>query len=162
MKIDLADHVSYSRWASMRLLEACRGVPEEELRRDVGCSFGSIMDTFEHVFWADRLWLSRLIGSPRTTLNEPGERYSASELEPVWRSVLDEFERFAASADPEALCRHRNLSGRYFEIPNGQIVLHVVNHATYHRGQIVTMIRQLGHAAPSTDLIVYYRERVPA
>jgi uncharacterized damage-inducible protein DinB len=162
MKIDLADHVAYSRWASMRLLDACRPVPEEELRQDVGCSFGTVLDTLEHIFWGDRLWLSRLTGSARTTLNDPGERYSVVELAPAWRAVLDQLQQFSAAADPEALCRHRNLSGAYFEIPNGQIILHVVNHATYHRGQVATMLRQLGHAPHPTDLIVYYRERLPA
>jgi uncharacterized damage-inducible protein DinB len=162
MKIDLADHVAYSRWASMRLIDACRDVPDEQLRRDVRCSFGSVLDTLEHIFWGDRLWLSRLRGAARTTLNEPGERYSVAELATAWREVLDDFQRFAVTADPEALCRHRNLSGAYFEIPNGQIILHVVNHATYHRGQVATMLRQLGHTPQSTDLIVYYRERLPA
>jgi uncharacterized damage-inducible protein DinB len=159
-KTELADHVAYSRWATMRLLASCRDVPEEELRRGVGCSFGSILDTLEHVFWGDRLWLSRLVGAPRTTLNDAGERYTVAELEMAWRAVLDELERFAAAADPEANCRHRNLSGAVFDVPNGQLVLHVVNHATYHRGQVATMLRQLGRTPPSTDLIAYYRERL--
>ncbi|HET8547667.1 MAG TPA: DinB family protein [Bryobacteraceae bacterium] len=161
-KSELGDHAAYSRWASMRLLEACRGVSDEGLRRQVGCSFGSILDTLEHIFWGDLLWVSRLRGRARTTLNDPGERYSVAELERTWRVVLDDFEQFASSADPEALCRHRNLSGDYFEIPNWRIVLHVVNHATYHRGQVATMLRQLGHTPASTDLIVYYRERLAA
>jgi uncharacterized damage-inducible protein DinB len=160
-KTDLADHVSYSRWASMRLIEACRSIAKDDLRREVVSSFASILDTLEHIFWGDRLWLSRLQGSARTTLNDAGERYSVAELEPAWRAVLDEFEHFAAGAAPDALCRHRNLSGDLYEIPVGQIVMHVVNHATYHRGQVSTMLRQLGRTPPSTDLILYYRERLP-
>ena len=159
-KTDLADHAAYSRWATMRLLEACRDVPDEQLRQDVGCSFGSVLGTLEHIFWGDRLWLSRLEGSPQTTLNEPGERYTVVELEPFWSAVLERFERLAASADPEAICRHRNLAGVMYDVPVGQLILHVVNHATYHRGQVVIMLRQLGRTPPSTDLIVYYRERL--
>jgi uncharacterized damage-inducible protein DinB len=160
-KTDLADHVAYSRWASMRMLEACRPVPDDELRREVISSFASILDTLEHIFWGDRLWLSRLEGVPRTTLKDDGERYIVAELEPAWRTVLDSFERFAANAEPETLCRYRNLSGELFEIPVGQIIMHVVNHATYHRGQVSTMLRQLGRIPPSGDMIVYYRDRFP-
>ncbi|HET9314036.1 MAG TPA: DinB family protein, partial [Vicinamibacteria bacterium] len=59
----------------------------------------------------------------------------------------------------QASLRYRNLQGQEFETPLWQMVQHVANHSTYHRGQLVTMFRQLGAKAVSTDLIAWDRER---
>ena len=59
----------------------------------------------------------------------------------------------------DRVVRYRNFKGEDHASPLWQLMRHMVNHSTYHRGQITTMLRQLGHEAVSTDLVVYYRQQ---
>ena len=141
----------------MRLLDCCRVLSEEELRQKTGNSAGGILETLQHIFWADRIWLSRLEQVPRKTVSDPDERYTLDELSAEWNRVYDGMERFVATADPDEVCRHHTLEGVPHQLPNWQVLLHVVNHATYHRGQVATLLRQRGYKPESTDLAAYYR-----
>ena len=77
-----------------------------------------------------------------------------------WPLLLDRYVTWAEALDPAAWDRvvaYHNTKGEPFQTPVWQIVLHVVNHASYHRGQITTLLRQLGHTPAGTDLVAYYR-----
>jgi uncharacterized damage-inducible protein DinB len=69
--------------------------------------------------------------------------------------MLDRFEAWAGAQDPNRVIEYKNLKGDAFAKPVWEILLHVVNHGTYHRGQIAAMLRQLGHVPPSTDFIYF-------
>lgn len=155
---ELQRQVAYSGWATARTIQACRALTPEDLHKALGNSFGGILETLEHVFFADRLWLSRLKGATRPNSRDDGESYTLKELEREWKLVQRGWEEFAGGADPDAICHYRTLEGRPYSHPVGVLALHVVNHATYHRGQIATMLRQIGHKPLGTDLIDYYRE----
>jgi uncharacterized damage-inducible protein DinB len=163
MKIDsefLALQLEYSRWASERSLTAARQLSHEELTRDLGNSHGGVLGTLVHVFSADRVWLSRLQGAPRSTFSDPGEDWTLDTLATAWANVADEFRQWAEGlTDAEAILDYVNLAGKPGSMPLWQIVMHVVNHATYHRGQITTMLRQLGRPPVATDLHVFYLSR---
>jgi uncharacterized damage-inducible protein DinB len=66
-----------------------------------------------------------------------------------------------SEADLDRVVHYRNLKGEASEAPLWQLLRHVVNHATYHRGQVVTMLRQVGAEPPSTDLVLWYRKGKP-
>lgn len=159
-KIDaefLALQLAYSRWASERSLEAARALNEEELARDLGNSHGSVLGTLLHVYQADRIWLSRLTGAPRFTLSNTGESWTLDTLAEAWAGTAAGFREWLSRAgDLQAILQYRNTAGQENELPVWQVILHVVNHATYHRGQITTMLRQLGYAPVPTDLHVFY------
>src|SRR5688572_21545704 len=90
MKIDsalLKTHLDYTYWASDRLLDAARPLTDDELTRDLGTSFGGVIGTLVHIFQADRIWLSRVSGAPRTTLAEPDEVWTLDSLQAAWVEV---------------------------------------------------------------------------
>jgi uncharacterized damage-inducible protein DinB len=160
MKIDSSffkTQLDYTYWASDRLLDAARPLPEDDLARDLGSSFGGVLGTLVHIFQADRIWLSRVAGSPRFTLSDPDEKWTIDSLQSAWVDVHLGWIDWAGSVDDvEKKLEYVNLSGKSMEVPLWQVVFHVVNHGTYHRGQITTMLRQLGASPVSTDLHNYY------
>jgi uncharacterized damage-inducible protein DinB len=163
MKIDrefVCLQLDYSRWASERSLDAARVLTADELARDLGNSYGGVAGTLEHIFQADRVWLSRVEGSPRLTLCDPGETWTLESLAAEWADVASRWRAWAETTDDfEANLQYKNLAGQDHGLPLWQLVLHLVNHATYHRGQITTMLRQLGHKPVATDLHVFYLSR---
>jgi len=151
-KDEARTHLRYSGWASRRLLDAALALDSEMLHREMKVSHKSMYDTLAHIHGADRIWLARVLGSP-ITQDEP--------LEVAWPEISRRWVEFADSMNESDLTRiisYKDLRGNDHQTPLWQIVLHVVNHATIHRGQAMAMFRQLGVAPPATDLIFYYRE----
>lgn len=159
---EIRDLYAYNRWANRRTLDAAERLTPEELSRDLGSSFPSVRETLAHVLAAEWIWLERWRGS-----SPPGlpEAWDLSRLEAVrarWSEVETDQRTFVEGLDEAALDRviaYRNTAGTEFENPLGQLLRHVVNHSTYHRGQVVTLLRQLGAEAVATDYVVYLRER---
>jgi len=156
---ELQHHIRYSGWASKRLLEAALALNEEQQHRELGVSHKSLYGTLEHTFLSDRIWFARTVdagivkGTPRE-LN-PGETLATE-----WVKLQKRWEQWSDALTHQDLARkieYHDMSGNIHTNPTWQIVLHVVNHATLHRGQAMSMLRQLGVAPPNTDLITYYR-----
>jgi uncharacterized damage-inducible protein DinB len=146
-------HLSYSGWASRKLLDAALALSEEQQHREFGVSHKSLMGTLEHTFLADRGWFARTV-DPRVLQSE--EPFSIA-----WPKLQKRWEDWAAALSHPDIVRivdYKDLKGNPHRTPVWQIVLHVVNHATLHRGQAMSLLRQLGAEAPPTDLIFYYRE----
>ena len=161
MKIDsalLKTQLDYTYWASDRLLDAARPLSEDELTRDLGNSFGGVMGTLVHIFQADRIWLSRVSGAPRYALGEPDETWTIDSLQSAWVDVhLGWIDWVGGVSDVSQVLDYVNLAGKANQLTLWQVVFHVVNHGTYHRGQITTMLRQLNYTPVSTDLHSYYQ-----
>jgi uncharacterized damage-inducible protein DinB len=146
-------HIFYSGWASRKLLDAALALPEEQQCREFGVSHKSLMGTLEHIFLADRIWFARTV--------DPSVLQSEGTLPVAWPLIQKRWEDWAAAVTPEEIVRivdYKDLKGNPHSTPVWQIALHVVNHATLHRGQAMSLLRQLGVAPPPTDLIFYYRE----
>jgi uncharacterized damage-inducible protein DinB len=159
----LSTLLDYHYWARDRLLDAIEPLGRAEFTRDLGSSFCSVRDTLSHLHGAEWVWLSRLQGSSPTALL-PHERIpDLATARAAWAESESGFRAFVGGLDADALDRlleYRLLNGSPGTSRVWHIVQHVVNHATYHRGQVTTMLRQLGVAAPkSQDLIAFYRER---
>lgn len=155
---ELQSLFAYSRWATDCLLGACEALPEGEWSRDLGSSFPSLRDTFVHIVGADWAWLRRWQGDSPQAPPEWKATASAAELRTILEAVHRERSAFFGAlteADLSQVVRFRFLSGAQGAQPLGSLALHVVNHATYHRGQVVTMLRQLGVTPPPTDLYVF-------
>jgi uncharacterized damage-inducible protein DinB len=152
----LKSHLEYTFWANSRVVASIRDVPDEEVRRNCGNSHGGIFDTLLHMFYAERIWLSRTTSMPRLSLSDPEENLTLDTLEPAWRQVEEGWRQWASRVDdPQALLHYRNLAGERHSVKLWEMVFHVVNHGTYHRGQITTMLRQCGRTPVSTDFHVY-------
>lgn len=158
---------AYNRWATERLLDAVSTLSEEQFRRDMGSSFPSIHDTLVHIMSAEWVWLSRWQGTSPTAMPEVWKELSLDQMTEEWKRLDGAVQGHIASlgeADLDRSVSYRNIAGEPHASTLGQMLRHVMNHSTYHRGQVITMLRQLGVAAPSTDLILYYRTQleVPA
>ena len=156
---DLLELLEYHHWATNLTVKASRALSSEQFTRDLGSSFPSVRETLVHVFTADRAWLGRLEGQapPRAIAGDFADLASLLE---VWEPVLGRWPIVVVSlGDPGRLIEYKSFAGDPFSNTLGQVVRHVVNHGTYHRGQVATMLRQLGAQAVSSDLISFYRER---
>jgi uncharacterized damage-inducible protein DinB len=155
----LVHQLRYSAWASERVIESAVALPHEELHRDLGNSFGSVYSTLVHIFQADAIWWDRLMGAPRSDV-EPYAPPELVELSKKWLNLLHTYTRWAEKltlSEWDRVVAYHSFAGKPYDTLVWQIVLHVVNHASYHRGQITTMLRQLGRTPVGTDLITYYR-----
>jgi uncharacterized damage-inducible protein DinB len=160
---DLRTMLDYHYWARDRLLEALEGLTPEQLTRDLGSSFKSIHDTMVHTYAAEWAWYSRWNGTSPTALLPADQfpdlaaiRRSWTELEANVRAFLDRL----GEGGIERVFDYTLLSGHAGSTPFWQMLQHVVNHASYHRGQVTTMLRQIGAApAKPMDMIAYYRTR---
>jgi uncharacterized damage-inducible protein DinB len=153
-------HLRYSAWASRKLVEALRAVPDADIEKPAGISHGSLLGTMAHIAWADWLWFTRVV----EPMEKPGE--TREVLETVWLELLDKWVAWAersSDAELNRMVEYRSiLDGKMARTPAWQIVLHVVNHGTLHRGQAMGMLRQMGIAPPHTDLMNFYRELAAA
>ncbi len=150
---ELGDLVRYSRWSSQRLLDFAATLPARELAETIPNSHGGILKTFQHIYYADRIWLVRLEGNLPTQFEDPAPGPSLAELSHQWWPLLNRMADGLEASDGAPVLWRRGASE--YTQPQHQIVLHVVNHATYHRGQIAAMLRQSGHVPPSTDLTAF-------
>ena len=152
---DLGDLVRYSAWASARLLDFAAALPEAEVARPIPNSHGGILRTFQHIYYADRVWLARLEQITPTPWEDPAPGPSLADLDRVWWPLLDRMAACAESGDINSEIFIRWQKGGENVLEKHKVLLHAVNHATYHRGQIAAMLRQGGHVPPTTDLVVF-------
>src|ERR1051326_4708343 len=149
----------YNHWANQRTLASVAPLSAEQFTREMGNSFSSLRDTLAHILSAEWIWLERWLGrSPREML--PASDFPTVEsLRRRWQTVEQDLNHFLQTLTPERLAgslAYINRQGEPFAYPLWQQMLHVVNHSSYHRGQIVTLLRQLGAEPANTDFLVYY------
>ena len=153
--------VDYHYWGRDRVLDCAEKLSPEQLTRDLGNSFPSVRDTLVHLYGADWIWRERWDGNSPNAL--PGTEIfpDVASIRKAWleeeRRVRGVVERLGPAGVLEPITYSRN--GVSQSQPFWQTLQHVVNHGTYHRGQVVTMLRQLGASVVALDLIVFYRER---
>ena len=154
----------YNGWANRTIFDAVAGLPPEQYFQDLKSSYGGIHGTLAHIVWAEQLWLHRWIGKPNPAVPHGADLKSLEDVRSRWEDVEAERARFVAGLDESRLDETRLVkpsSGGEFVHTFRQMFRHFINHSSYHRGQIVTFIRQLGAKPPSTDLILYYRRPRP-
>ena len=159
---DLQTLLDYHYWARDRVLAAVDPLPPEQFIKDMGNSFRSIRDTLAHIYSAEWAWHSRWTGQSPAALRDPNEFPDAASIRRAWAAMEDQVRAFASGLgdDIERVYEYKLISGAPGASPFWQMLQHVVNHASYHRGQVTTMLRQLGaKPAASMDMIAFYRER---
>jgi uncharacterized damage-inducible protein DinB len=160
---DLQTMIDYHYWARDRLLDAIEPLNAEQYNRDLGSSFTSIRETATHLYAAEWAWYQRWHGQSPTALL-PADRFADfAALRQAWAEHEVKMRAFVAGlgdADAARIVDFTLLNGAAGASPIWQMVQHVVNHASYHRGQITTMLRQLGMPpAKSMDMIAYFRTK---
>jgi uncharacterized damage-inducible protein DinB len=158
---DLQLLLDYNYWSRDRTLEAAERLTPEQYQRDLGNSFGSVHGTLVHMYSAEWIWYMRWEGtSPRQPL-DPSTIPTFGALRTGWTALEAKVREYVAQVGESGVDRvydYTLLSGVSSRAPFWQMLQHVVNHGTYHRGQVTTMVRQLGAQPPqATDLIAFYR-----
>lgn len=160
---DLNTLLDYHYWARDRLLDALDPLTPEQFTRDMGSSFRSIRDTATHIYAAEWAWHSRWLGQSPTALLPNDLFPDVPALRTAWSDHESKVRALFATCDEDGInqvIEYKLLSGHAGASVLWQMAQHVINHATYHRGQIVTMLRQLGATPPKPmDLIAFYRLR---
>src|SRR5687767_4212342 len=164
-KDDLARLLDYTVWANHRAMRATATAPATEFSRDLGASFGSLRGTLAHIMWVEWVWLERWKGLSPNRLPDESEFANILALRDRW-TIIEDHRRAWLEALPESgvveVIAYRTFEGRPYQAPLWQLVQHLANHSTYHRGQVTTMLRQLGARTVSTDLVTWDREREPS
>ncbi len=168
--IDVKHLFDYTEWANGLALDAATKLSDENLRRDFNISHSSILGTLVHMAGAEWIWLERWHGrSPAGA--EAWSIWSAAlcpdlkTLDGRWRELVERRTAFINKLDEARLSAELSftlLNGDPNSMRLVDQMQHVANHATLHRGQVVGLIRQLGIAPPSTDLLFYLRREIPA
>jgi uncharacterized damage-inducible protein DinB len=169
----IVDHVRllarYNQWMNEKLYDACGRLPEESLQRNRKAFFASISGTLNHLLVADVLWLKRFHSHSRGFKSLRAMEAMANPVAldqimapslPEWRAMrmrLDEmivnWSEEMVERDLDAMLEYRSMNGEARENRFGDLVLHLFNHQTHHRGQVTTLLSQAGVDVGATDLL---------
>jgi uncharacterized damage-inducible protein DinB len=155
----------YNAWANHRELDAASALTAEQFVKPLGSSFSSVRDTLAHICGGEWIWLERFQGRSPSSLPDTTPFSDVSSLRAHWaeqEARLLDFVRGLTQTDLERTLEYKTLKFGVYKNPLWQSMQHLVNHGTYHRGQITTMLRQLGAQPILTDLMHFYRERALA
>ena len=160
MKELMQQYAQYNHWANQRIAEAVLGLSTEQQQQEIPSSFPGIYKTLFHLWSVDVVWLQRLHEGQVLIQEDPFKNSMAGLTEALleknleWISWLDGQDENKLKED----FSYKNLKGQSFREPLYQILLHVFNHGSYHRGQIVTLFHHLGvEKIPATDFILWSR-----
>ena len=159
MKEVLTTYTAYNLWANTIILGLLKN-NSYLLDKEVKSSFPSLRKTMHHLFFAEEIWFKRLHGESPPSLPEPGNDFSAFTNLLLSRS--QGFIDLTQGKDEkyfQTLCSYKAVNGTPYTNPHWEMIHHCMNHSTYHRGQVITILRDLGLTTlPSTDMISYLRE----
>lgn len=152
----------YNDWGNQRSIDAAAQLSAEEFTKPLRSSFSSLRDTLVHICGAEWVWLERCQGRSPATIPDISKVQSVTALRLHWKPQGDRLLAFTRGLTQTALDRtmeYRTFNFGVYNNPVWQSLQHLANHGTYHRGQISTLLRQLGAKPILTDLIHFYRER---
>jgi uncharacterized damage-inducible protein DinB len=155
----------YNAWANQRALSGAEKLTVEQFTQPLGSSFSSARDTLAHICGAEWIWLERFRGHSPSALPSAEQFRDLPSLREHWlqqEQALLAFVGGLAQSDLDRELEYKTLKFGTYRNPLWQSMLHVVNHGTYHRGQVTTMLRQLGAEPLLMDLMHFYRERASA
>ncbi len=159
----------YNAWANHRVLDAVAPLPPDAFVHDLGNGSGSVRDTLTHIVWSEWIWLRRWQGrtrlvfqpadfdrAPKELVFAPADFADVAVLRERLRGIAGETAAFLRGLRTEALSdvpELELLDGSPFRRPLWRQLQHAVNHSTYHRGQVATMLRRLGYVPAPTDFV---------
>lgn len=161
MKQLLENYTSYNLWANQRITEMLLE-NKSSADKEIKSSFPTLKKTLCHIWGAEELWQMRLKGTSLPYI--PGFDFSGSLEEAIDKSlaVSSSFKDLIAQSDEaylQTLSSYTDTRRNTHTQPHWEMIMHCMNHSTYHRGQIVTMLREVGATKiMSTDMSVYFRE----
>jgi uncharacterized damage-inducible protein DinB len=151
---------AYNAWANRECFAALERVAPEAYFRDLQSSHGGLHGTLCHIVWAEELWLHRWLKRPNPAVPQGKDLTTLVAARDRWEAIEAERLVFLAGCDAARLAGSvavRPSSGGEYVHTFPQMFRHVVDHSSYHRGQLITLLRQVGVTPPSPGLILFYR-----
>lgn len=151
----------FNNWANARTRRGVESLTEEKLYVDMKNSFGSIHGTLVHIVGAEDIWLQRLQGADRGIFMKAEEYPTYASVKTKWSDVEKQLSQFLVTLTEEYLLRDLVFYTQKGEQVSQKVWMslqHLVNHSSYHRGQITTLVRQAGGTPVATDMIAFYRQ----
>jgi uncharacterized damage-inducible protein DinB len=147
----------YNRWINARLYAVCARFDDAERKRDRGAFFGSMHRTLNHLLWGDRVWLGRIVDTPYVEPAFGADLYADFDTLAYERGLTDrELESWADSETSTHLAStldyRSSVDGKVRRLSVAVAVVHMFNHGTHHRGQLTTLLRQVGADPGPMDL----------
>jgi uncharacterized damage-inducible protein DinB len=152
----------FNDWANKRAMQAASALAPEQFTKPLGSSFSSVRDTLAHICGAEWVWLERFLGRSPSAMPDNSRSANIDELRAHWdpqAASLLQFAHGLTQGELDRVMEYKTMNFGVYSNPMWQSLQHLVNHGTYHRGQITTMLRQHGAKPILTDLMHFYRER---
>ena len=159
---ELLSYIEYHAWAHEKVLGQLAALPAEDWRKQLGGSFPTLNALYQHIMEADYRWLQRWKGVPFAEIPKDYIVNGFAALNTLWRPILHE----VVSLGKERLTKDGRepvyfITGKGLHVtqPFWQTLYQVVNHGTYHRGQVTQMVRMLGKTPVTTDIFIFFNEK---
>jgi len=161
-KEDIKLLFEFNYWAKARMFGVLDTIPEAELYKDLKTSFKGIHGTLVHICAAENTWLQRFAGIPNPKFLRVDDLPTYTAVKVKWNEVEKEMLAYVSTLTDSALTEKFSFTtsdGKTVTNLRWHALQHLVNHGSYHRGQITSMIRQIGSTPVGTDLIAFYRQK---
>lgn len=151
----------YDAWANRQVLNAAALLSEEQLARPLNQSWGSVRGLLVHMMSAQWVWLNRLNGESPAGMLKEADFQTLAAIEARWKTIQAGLHEYLLSQDAASLSReihYANTRGQAFHLPAWQILAHLANHGTHHRGELATAFQALGVAHSEEDYLFFTLE----
>jgi uncharacterized damage-inducible protein DinB len=149
----------YNIWANEIFIKSSESISSDDFLKDLGDGCGSLKDKLAHIFAADEIWLQRIESTPNPSFTKPDQVLNLEDLKSRWIPIQEKYISILhdPNTDYKKNINYKNFKGKEFETSLYEVLLHVANHATYHRGQAASLLRRLTGKPPITDLMEYFK-----
>jgi uncharacterized damage-inducible protein DinB len=155
----------YNAWANQRSLDAAAELSDEQFVKPLGSSFPSVRDTLVHICGGEWIWLERFLGNSPSAIPNDAAIQTVAALGEHWKPQAEKLLVYVSGltqTDLDRVFEYKTINFGVYKNSVWQSLQHLANHGTYHRGQVTTLLRQLGAKPILTDLMHFYRERFSA
>ena len=163
MQDDVVALFAYDHWANTKVLDACRKLTAEQYVAEPVAGWSSVRSTVSHIALATEINLRSLAGDPEERLPSEVELVTVDDVARLLERAYRGFEGLRSTLTPERLNTVLTLHavGRTFTLPRWAMLRHIVNHSTYHRGQVASKLKRFGIEQEITDFFWWVIEQVP-
>jgi uncharacterized damage-inducible protein DinB len=163
MQDDVVALFAYDRSANTKVLDACRKLTAEQYVAEPVPGWSSVRSTVYHIAVAAEFNLRALAGDPDDRIPTEADLATVDDVAQLLDRAYLRFEELRPALTPEwintALTLHA--IGRTFTLPRWAMLRHIVNHSTYHRGQVAAKLKRFGIEQPNTDFFFWMIDQIP-
>jgi uncharacterized damage-inducible protein DinB len=164
MNDDFASLFAFNRWANDRMLDSCRKLTGEQYAAEPMPGWSSVRTTVYHIAVVTEAWLRRLAGDQDENFPSESDVATVDDAQRLLEGAYRRFDALWPTLTPERLATpvpFRWTPGQMAMLPPWAVLRHVVNHTTYHRGQVASKLKRFSVQQPETDLAIWVFEQLP-